>query len=37
VILALAGLAFIARLRRRRELRRRWDEEDEVETPPSIE
>jgi hypothetical protein len=32
VILALAGLAFIARLRRRKELRRRWDEEDAAET-----
>ena len=29
VILALAGLAFIARLRRRKELRRRWDEEED--------
>ena len=35
VILALAGLAFVARLRRRRELRRRWDEEEEQEDAPA--
>lgn len=29
VILALAGLAFVARLRRRNELRRRWAQEDD--------
>jgi hypothetical protein len=33
-ILALAAIAFLARLRRRRRQRRRWDEEDRVEPEP---
>ena len=33
-ILALAGLAFVIRLRRRRQQRRRWEEEEERAGPP---
>ena len=35
VILALAGLAFVARLRRRKELHRRWEEEEQECSEPS--